>query len=122
MGCVQKKMEGIQFCSERLKQPVFAEGARTGAAEETEAEQRPLSLQFQVKENKEPADESSDEGRRALCVFFASRILSSTSSTSFFPKILTAKYPASKKNPKTRKPQQLLELDTGLQQAELDTR
>lgn len=86
----------------KVKQPVFAEGARTGPAEETEAEQRPLSLQLQVKENTEPAYESSDEGRRALCVFFASRILSSMSSTSFFPKIVTARYPASKKkkNPK----------------------
>lgn len=44
----------------KVKQPVFAEGARTGPAEDTEAEQRPLSLRLQVKENKEPAYESSD--------------------------------------------------------------
>lgn len=88
---------GIRFRSKRVNSSVSAEGARTGTAEEAEAEQKPLSLQLQVKENKEAAYESSDGGQRALCVFFPSRILSIASSTSFFPKILTAEYPASKK-------------------------
>lgn len=45
----KEKWKTSKFWLERLNSPMFAEGARTGLAKETDAEQRSLSLQLQVK-------------------------------------------------------------------------